>query len=79
MFILHAVVIGGGGAGLPPIFQKQERRVSELESALSEAQQQLEAAQSNRTVTQEALDQVGWPFRGGGVKGLRENPSTLKT
>jgi len=36
----------------------QERRIAELESQLSESQQQLEAAQSNRTVTQEALDQV---------------------
>lgn len=36
----------------------QERRIAELESQLSESQQQLEAAQSNRTVTQEALDQA---------------------
>lgn len=36
----------------------QERRIAELESQLSESQQQLEAAQSNRTVTLEALDQV---------------------
>lgn len=36
----------------------QERRIAELESQLAESQQQLEAAQSNRTVTQEALDQA---------------------
>lgn len=36
----------------------QERRIAELESQLAELQQQLEAARSNRTVTQEALDQV---------------------
>lgn len=36
----------------------QERRIAELESQLAESQQQLEAAHSNRTVTQEALDQV---------------------
>jgi hypothetical protein len=36
----------------------QERRIAELESQLVESQQQLEAAQANRTVTQEALDQV---------------------
>jgi hypothetical protein len=43
------------------IYKLQERRIAELESQLAESQQQLEAAQSNRTVTQEALDQVSAP------------------
>lgn len=41
----------------------QERRIAELESQLAESQQQLEAAQSNRTVTQEALDQASSGMR----------------
>lgn len=41
----------------------QDRRISELESQLGESQQQLEAAQSNRTVTQEALDQARGLFK----------------
>lgn len=41
----------------------QERRIAELESQLAESQQQLEAAQSNRTVTQEALDQARGLFK----------------
>lgn len=36
----------------------QERRIAELESQVSESQQQLETARSNRSITQEALDQV---------------------
>jgi hypothetical protein len=50
----------------PPVFvlamAMQERRIAELESQLAESQQQLEAAQSNRTVTQEALDQASDAF-----------------
>eukprot|EP00879_Flechtneria_rotunda_P029992 GHRR01032470.1.p1 GENE.GHRR01032470.1~~GHRR01032470.1.p1 ORF type:complete len:245 (+),score=110.15 GHRR01032470.1:1280-2014(+) len=38
--------------------KQQGRRIAELESKLAEQQQQLEAAQSNRTITQEALDQA---------------------
>jgi outer membrane lipoprotein-sorting protein len=41
----------------------QERRTAELESQLSEVQQQLEAAQSSRSVTQEALDTARSLFR----------------
>jgi hypothetical protein len=36
----------------------QERRIAELESQVAESAAALEAAQSNRSVTQEALDQV---------------------
>jgi hypothetical protein len=41
----------------------QERRSAELESQLAELQQQLEAAQSSRSVTPEALDQARSLFR----------------
>jgi hypothetical protein len=41
----------------------QERRSTELESQLAELQQQLEAAQSSRSVTQEALDQARSLFK----------------
>jgi predicted nucleic acid-binding Zn-ribbon protein len=44
-------------------FSTQERRTAELESQLSEVQQQLEAAQSSRSVTQEALDKARSLFR----------------
>jgi hypothetical protein len=56
----HALLLPFTSTRQTPSLQRlQERRSAELESQLAEVQQQLEAAQSSRTVTQEALDQVG--------------------
>lgn len=67
--------VANGPAPVVHVVLVQERRIAELESQLEESQQQLEGAQSNRTVTQEALDQASsgpWCLSGawGGISGL---------
>lgn len=66
---LVCLQVANGPAPVVHVVLVQERRIAELESQLEESQQQLEGAQSNRTVTQEALDQASsspWCLSGAG-------------